>query len=96
MWNDQSKGQFLQEFLSLLFLMFSKVGHIFSENNKLVQGSAVNYSVKEPYWPTVCFSCRGVQATHLIMTVHTTFFPGCKIGLFLLLQYPSLSFFRNA
>ena len=22
----------------------------------------------------VCFSCRGVQAAHLIMTVHTTFF----------------------
>jgi len=54
--------------------MFSKVGHIFSENNKCVQGSAVNHSIKEPHWPTVCFSCRGVQAAHLIMTVRTTFF----------------------
>jgi hypothetical protein len=74
MWNDQSKGQFLQELLSLVFLMFSKVGHIFSENNKCVQGSAVNHSIKEPHWPTVCFSCRGVKAAHLIVTVHTTFF----------------------
>jgi len=73
MWNDQSKGQFLQEFLSLLFLMFSKVGYIFSENNKCVQGSAVNYSIKKPHWPTVCFSCPGVQVAHLIMTIHTTF-----------------------
>ena len=74
MWNYKSKGQFLQEFLSLLFLTFSKVGYIFSENNKCVQGSAVNYSIKEPHWPTVCFSCRGVQAAHLIMTVHAKFF----------------------
>jgi len=41
MWNDQRKGEFLQELLSLLFLMFSKFGQIFSENNKCVQGSAV-------------------------------------------------------
>ena len=47
MWNDQNKGQFLQEFLSLLFLMFSKAGHIFSEN-KCVLGNAVIYSIKEP------------------------------------------------
>ena len=69
-WSKQ--GQFLQEFLSLLILTFSKVGHIFCENNKCVQGSAINYSIKEPHWPTVCFSCRGVQAAHLNMTVHTT------------------------
>jgi len=31
MWIDQSKGQLLQEILSLLFLMFSKVRHIFCE-----------------------------------------------------------------
>jgi hypothetical protein len=69
MWNDQSKDQFLQEFFSRVFLMFSKVGHISSENDKCVQGSAVNHSIKEPHWPTVCFSCRGGQAAHLIVTV---------------------------
>ena len=74
MWNDQSKGQFLQEFLSLLFFTFSTVGHIFWENNKCIQGNVLNYSIKKPHWPTVCFSCRGVQAANLIMTVHTTFF----------------------
>jgi len=53
--------------------MFSKAGHIFSENNKCVQGCAVNYSIKEPHWPTACFSCRDVQSAHLIMTVDTNF-----------------------
>jgi len=70
--------------------------HILSENTKCVQSSAVNYSIKEPVWPTACFSCRGVQAVHLIMTVHTTFCPGCKISIFLLCRYPRLSVFQEA
>jgi hypothetical protein len=69
----------------------SKVGHIFSENNKCSQGSAVSHSIKEHQWPAVCFSCRGVQAELLIMTVHTTFL-GCKTRLFLLFHYLLYSF----
>ena len=71
-WSKQ--GPVPSRIFSLLFLTFSKVGHVFSENNKCVQGGAVNYSIKEPHWPTVCFPCRGVQAALLIMPVHTTFF----------------------
>jgi hypothetical protein len=41
--------------LSFVFLMFSKVGHIFSENNKCVQGSAVNHCVSAPRWLSVFF-----------------------------------------
>jgi len=82
----KAKASSRKEFLSLLFFMFSKVGHIFSQNKKCVQGSAVNYSIKEPHWPMVCFSFRGVQAAHFIMTVHTT--------LFLVVKYVYLFFSR--
>ena len=71
-WSKQ--GPIPSRILVASLWMSSKAGHIFRENNKCVQGSAVNYSIKEYHWPTVCFSCRGVQAAHLIMTVHTTFY----------------------
>ena len=74
--------------------MFSKVGHIFSENNKCVQSSAVNYSKKEPHWLTVCVTCPGVQAAYLVLTRHTIF-SRIKICLFIHLQYPCLSFFSE-
>ena len=75
-------------------LMFYKAGHIFSENNKCIQGSAVNYSIKEPHWPTVYFSCRGVQAAHLIVAVHTTFFLVVKFVYFFFSSILVSLFFR--
>ena len=74
--------------------MFSKVGHIFSENNKCVQGSAVNYYINKPHWPTVCFSSPSVQAAHLIMTVHTAFFLVAKYVYFFFSSILVSLFFR--
>ena len=96
-WNCQTKGQLLQELLSLVFLMFPKAGHIFSANKKCVQGSPVNHSIKKPRWPTGCFPCRGVQAENLIIPVHTTFFLVVKpICIFFSGILVCLFFFRNA
>ena len=68
---------------------------LFSDNNKCLQGSAVNYSMKEPHLPTVCFTCRGVQAAHLIMTAHTIFFLVVKCVHFLFSSILVCLFFRN-
>lgn len=74
LWSNQSEGQFLQERLSFVFLTFSKVRHIFSQNNKCVQGNTINRSIKDPHRTTICFSCSGIKAAHLIIAVYSAFF----------------------
>ena len=58
-------------------------------------GNAVNYSIKEPHWPTVCFFLPWCTSCTFDHDCPHHLFPGCKMRLFLLFRYPRL-FFRNA
>jgi len=54
--------------------------------------AAVNHSIKEPHFPTLCFLplCSSCTFDH---DCPHHLFPGCKTRIFILFQYPHLSFF---